>query len=74
LDTNLVLPVAVDRCVIVFDWFHRNASPTQNAAENAALLSSLGTSRAIQVRQQVDSFRFCFAAVFFALLRRCNDA
>ena len=51
LDTNLVLPVAVDRCVIVFDWYHRKASPTQDAVENAALLSSLGSSRAIQVRR-----------------------
>jgi choline monooxygenase len=46
LDTNLVIPTAPDRCVIVFDWYHRNAS--QNIEENKALLESLDRSRQIQ--------------------------
>lgn len=48
MDTNLVLPLSVDRCIIVFDWYHTKASPTQDAAANASLLSELGSSRAIQ--------------------------
>jgi choline monooxygenase len=48
LDTNLVVPVAPDRCVIVFDWYHRNASPIQDTAHNQLLLNSLDQSRNIQ--------------------------
>ena len=48
MDTNLVLPVDTDRCVIVFDWYHKDASPTQDEAANAHLLAQLDTSRSIQ--------------------------
>jgi choline monooxygenase len=44
LDTNYVLPVAADRCVIVFDWYHTDPTP----AGRLALQEQLDASRAIQ--------------------------
>ena len=50
LDTNLVLPVSPERCVVVFDWFHRHApsegeEPSKRQTE---LLQSLQASLTIQ--------------------------
>jgi choline monooxygenase len=45
LDTNYVVPVAPDRCVIVFDWYHTDATP----GGRLALQEQLDQSRAIQV-------------------------
>ncbi len=48
LDTNLVIPVSPDKCVIVFDWYHTNASPTHDPVYNRDLLNSLEQSKDIQ--------------------------
>lgn len=53
LDTNLVLPLAPDRCIIVFDWYHRNANPAgvndlDSGGMNAKLIRSLEQSKNIQ--------------------------
>ena len=48
LDTNLVIPVSTDKCVIVFDWYHTGASPTNDPSHNKVFLDNLDQSRSIQ--------------------------
>jgi choline monooxygenase len=54
LDTNLVIPLSPDKCVIVFDWYHRHASVETNNSDgtsegmNAKLIRSLEESKEIQ--------------------------
>jgi choline monooxygenase len=43
MDTNLVLPVSPDRCVVVFDWYHVDA-----ATKKEGLLNELDASKQIQ--------------------------
>jgi choline monooxygenase len=43
MDTNVVLPLSVDRCVVIFDWYHKEANTRKEE-----LLRQLDSSVAIQ--------------------------